>query len=113
MLQVLLTLIISTIAVFVTAIFCQGCIWLVLGMALIVAVVLAIINTLIRPLIFSPTLPNQHPDIRVVHFCHHRGIGTSGGLHCAGLSGGRLLVGASFCFGAGYHQRLFKLAGLK
>ncbi len=55
--QVLLTLILSTIAVFVAANILPGVHLAGFGTALIVAVVLAIINTLIRPLIFLLTLP--------------------------------------------------------
>lgn len=55
--QVILSLILSTIAVFVTAHILPGVHLAGFGTALVVAVVLAIINTLIRPLIFILTLP--------------------------------------------------------
>ncbi len=57
MLQVLLTLIVSAIAVFVTGHILPGVHLDSFGTALVVAVVLAIVNTLIRPLIFILTLP--------------------------------------------------------
>ena len=57
MLYVLFTLLISTIAVFVTAHILPGVRIDSWGTALVVAVVLAIVNTFIRPLIFILTLP--------------------------------------------------------
>jgi putative membrane protein len=53
----LLSLIISTIAVFVTAQILPGIHVDGFGTALVVAVVLGIINTFIRPLVFLLTLP--------------------------------------------------------
>lgn len=55
--QVLLTIILSTIAVFVTAHILPGVKVAGWGTALVVAVVLGIVNAFIRPLIFILTLP--------------------------------------------------------
>lgn len=57
MLHVILTLIVSTIAVFVTSRILPGIHLDSFETALVVAVVLAIVNTFIRPLIFILTLP--------------------------------------------------------
>ncbi len=57
MLYVVLTLILSTIAVFVSARILPGIHIEGWGTALVVAVVLAIVNAFIRPLIFILTLP--------------------------------------------------------
>lgn len=57
MLQIILTLIISTIAVFVTGKILPGIHVADFSTALVAAVVLAVVNTLIRPLIFILTLP--------------------------------------------------------
>lgn len=57
MLAVLVMLIINTIAVFVTAQILPGIHLASFTTALVVAVVMAFVNTLIRPLIFLLTLP--------------------------------------------------------
>lgn len=57
MIQVLLTLVISTIAVFVTANILPGVRIEGWTTALIVAIVLGIVNAFIRPLLFILTLP--------------------------------------------------------
>lgn len=57
MLYALLTIILSTIAVFVTARILPGIHVDTWGTALVAAIVLAIVNTIIRPIVFILTLP--------------------------------------------------------
>jgi putative membrane protein len=57
MLLILLSLLISTVAVFVTAHILPGVHVENIGVALVVAVVLAIVNSFIRPLLLILTLP--------------------------------------------------------
>ncbi len=57
MLNVILSLLLSTIAVFVTAHILPGVRVASFGTALVVAVVMAFVNTLIRPFILLLTLP--------------------------------------------------------